>query len=186
MNRQEVRIIGGDWRGRRLRVADAPGLRPTGDRIRETLFNWLQPIVAGARCLDLFAGTGALGLEAASRGAARVTLVDQHPRAVRQLREHIQILKADRVEALQASALAYLDQPAGHRFDVVFLDPPFDSDIIGNCCALLESRGWLNDTAWIYLEQPVKRPIELPNNWRFLRSKTAGQVAYHLAQRTTP
>ncbi len=178
-----LRIIGGRWRGRRLAIAAVPGLRPTTDRVRETLFNWLMPVVAGAHCLDLFAGSGALGLEAASRGAAEVVLVERAKAAVEQLRRHLQTLQADTVRVVQADALAFLAGPP-RPFDIVFLDPPFRRGLLAPCIERLEQGGWLADEARIYIEAERELPPEaLPANWELLRSKGAGQVGYHLAAR---
>lgn len=182
----ELRIIGGEWRGRRLRFPDAEGLRPTADRVRETLFNWLQAYIPGARCLDLFAGSGAMGLEAVSRGAELALMVDRSREALESLERNRALLKSDRIRPLQQDALRLLEGTARERFDVVFLDPPFDSDIIGSCCERLERGGWLADTAFVYLEQDKSRPLPpLPANWTIHRSGTAGRVGYYLARRTS-
>lgn len=189
MNRQisepVVRIIGGQHRGRKLTFAELPGLRPTGDRIRETLFNWLQPVVEGARCLDLFAGSGALGMEAASRGAAQVVMVEQAGSAVRQLEHNRETLGLDQLSIVRADALQFLEQPPT-PFDVVFLDPPFDNDLLGAVCQRL-TMGWLAVDARIYLEEDLSREFpELPEDWQWLRQKSAGRVRYGLAQATLP
>jgi 16S rRNA (guanine966-N2)-methyltransferase len=176
-----LRIIGGQWRGRKLRFDDGEGLRPTTDRVRETLFNWLQPLIQGAHCLDLFAGSGALGLEALSRGAAEVRFVERNPRAVRALQENLALLQADNGRVQQGDALTYLRGPA-QPFDVVFLDPPFRQALLAPALQLLAEGGWLNPGARIYieLESELGEPV-LPEGWELLRSKRAGQVAYHLA-----
>ncbi len=149
-----VRIIGGRHRGRRLAFPDLPGLRPTGDRIRETLFNWLQPMLPGARCLDLFAGSGALGLEAASRGAGEVLLLDQAPQAVRQLQGHIVDLGLSQAKAVQADALDWLQAaPPQPSFDIVFIDPPFSAGLLEPCCQQLASSGLLAENARVYLRR---------------------------------
>ena len=149
-----VRIIGGEWRGTRLPVADVGGLRPTSDRVRETLFNWLQPKLAGARVLDLFAGSGALGLEAVSRGASEAWLVERDPVLAEALRGTAERLKAGaRVQVARADALAWLQAPLHGRFDVVFLDPPFDAGLWAQ--ALERLPPWLADDAWLYLERPA-------------------------------
>lgn len=182
----QVRIIGGQWRGRKLNFPDIPGLRPTPDRVRETLFNWLAPVIAGSRCLDLFAGSGALGFEAASRGAADVVLVEREPRIVKSLREQAQRLGAGNVRIVQADARQYLSG-AAHPYDVVFLDPPFGQGLLAS---FLESlgQGWLASDAWIYLEAERGFSGEqlselLPEGFGLVRSKLAGQVGYHLARR---
>lgn len=179
----QLRIIGGQWRGRKLAFPDVPGLRPSGDRVRETLFNWLAPCLAGARCLDLFAGSGALGLEAASRGAGEVLMLDRSPVVVRQLQAHCDLLQAGQVQVQQVDALHYLQGDA-RPFHIVFLDPPFHQGLLAPCCALLEERGWLAPKAWIYLEVECELgEPSLPTGWRLHRSKTAGEVGYHLALR---
>ena len=181
--KQRLRIIGGRWRGRRLEIADLPGLRPTADRNRETLFNWLQPVLPGSRCLDLFAGSGALGLEAASRGAERVVLVEQAVPAVRQLREAIRLLQADNVSVWPGDARQFL-RAQSQAFDIIFLDPPFSSGLLTSICEQLEQAGWMAADARIYLEHAAtETPPPLPENWQLLREKTAGQVRYALYQR---
>lgn len=184
---QRLRIIGGQWRGRRITFPDAPGVRPTPDRVRETVFNWLQPVIAGARCLDLFAGSGALGFEALSRGAAQVVLVDADSRVAAHLREQGAVLQAEGLEVVAAEALQYLDVPAPARFDIVFLDPPFGGGLLGPCCRILEAGGWLAAGARIYLEaEGSLQQLPLPDTWSLVRSKQAGQVGYHLAVRQSP
>ncbi len=181
-----VRIIAGRWRGRRLPVPDLPGLRPTPDRVRETLFNWLAPWVEGAACLDLFAGTGALGLEAASRGARRVVMVDESDRVAAGLRERVTELGARGVEVHRAEGLAWLRR-ANERFDVVFLDPPFRHGLIPPACALLEERELLVAGGYAYLEaEGTVEPGALPPGWELVRSGRAGDVRYHLARRAGP
>jgi 16S rRNA (guanine966-N2)-methyltransferase len=181
----ELRIIGGRWRGRRLRFPDAAGLRPTPDRVRETLFNWLSPVLPGARCLDLFAGSGVLGLEALSRGAATAVLVDKHSAVVAQLRATVALLGADQADVLWADALPFLQGEEWRgAHDIVFVDPPYRLDLLEPCCSLLEQRGWLADRAYIYLESPSQGALPLlPPRWRIVRSDTAGEVAYRLALR---
>ncbi len=182
-----LRIIGGEWRGRRLAFPDLDGLRPTPDRVRETLFNWLQPVIPGARCLDAFAGSGALGLEALSRGAAQVTLLDSAPKVIAQLRENLALLKCAHAELHCASALNYLDRPAHQTYHIVFLDPPYRKGLLAPACQLLEDHGWLTEGALIYLEaEPELSPLPVPANWEIVRNKQAGQVSYYLAQRHPP
>jgi 16S rRNA (guanine966-N2)-methyltransferase len=182
MRTQQVRIIGGALRGRRLRFADVTGLRPTGDRVRETLFNWLQPDILGARCLDLFAGSGALGLEAASRGAARVVMMDRVPRVVRQLRDNVATLGLANVEVIQADALRWLASPP-IAFDLVFLDPPFADDLLGQVCERLVAGRWLNPGALTYLEADAATGLPaLPPLLRWEKRKRAGQVEFGLAR----
>ncbi len=146
----QLRIIGGLWRGRKLSFPDVDGLRPTGDRIRETLFNWLAPDMQGAHCLDLFSGSGALGLEALSRGADSSLLLEKHPTAARQLKDNLQLLKADNGRVEQVDSLQWLNSAqVSHRFDIVFIDPPFALDLWDEVVAVLESRNWLADEAVI-------------------------------------
>jgi 16S rRNA (guanine966-N2)-methyltransferase len=176
----QVRIIGGSQRGRKISFPDLPGLRPSGDRVRETLFNWLQPHLSGADCLDLFAGSGVLGFEAASRGAARVVLIEQAATAVQQLQQSSKMLGLEQVRIEQADSLQWL-QGVAQPFDIVFLDPPFADDLLSECCLLLEQGGWLQPQARIYLEIDAADELpNLPDNWRLLREKKAGQVAFFL------
>lgn len=180
-----VRIIGGQWRGMRIDFPPLPGIRPSPDRVRETLFNWLQHSIAGARCLDLFAGSGALGIEALSRGAAHVTFVDREARIQRHLTATLQKLGAADVVVRAADAMQFLEGPR-QTFDVVFLDPPFASDMLQDVCNALAT-GWLSKGAYIYLECPSEMPIPaLPPGWSVHRSKRAGQVGYHLLRSTAP
>ena len=179
----ELRIIGGEWRSRKLPVAEVPGLRPTPDRVRETLFNWLQADIVSARCLDLFAGSGALGLEAASRGAREVVLVESSVVAQKNLASNIATLKAQQVQLVCADALSWLQQ-AHPPFDVVFIDPPYASDLLAPSCDLLEQQHLLTAQAKIYLEYDAQRDLPpLPKNWQIIHGKRAGQVGYYLAQR---
>ena len=178
----QLRIIAGSWRGRKLYFAPVPGLRPTPNRVRETLFNWLQPVIRGARCLDLYAGSGALGIEAASRGAATVVLVDRDSQVVRTLREQLQILKAEQVQLVQADVANWLSGTP-QTFDIVFLDPPFGAGLLPASIRQLEAGGWLAPVAWIYVEGEQGLVPELPDNWELYRSKRAGRVGYHLLRR---
>ena len=182
----QLRIIGGDWRSRRLSFPDAPGLRPTPDRVRETLFNWLAPYVEGARVLDPFAGSGALLLEALSRGASRGLALELNPTAAAALRGNLELLRAGNAEVRQADALQHLQGATAEPFDLVFLDPPFHKDLLVPACLLLESRGWLASHAWIYTEsERAPSSLGLPGNWRLHREKHTGQVHYALWQRQT-
>lgn len=177
---QSVRVIGGQWRSRRISFPDLPQLRPTPDRVRETLFNWLAPIIDGAQCLDLFAGSGALGIEALSRGAAEVVFLEQSREAAVSLREQLGLLNAQHARVIESDALHYLQRTQDH-FDIVFLDPPYDSDLLPQICELLEKRSLLRPHARIYIEQRTDATLSLPSQWELLRSKRAGQVHYHLA-----
>ncbi|MFZ1493864.1 MAG: 16S rRNA (guanine(966)-N(2))-methyltransferase RsmD [Candidatus Competibacter denitrificans] len=181
----QLRVIAGQWRGRRLHFPDLPGLRPTPDRVRETLFNWLAPVLPGARCLDLFAGSGALGIEALSRGAAGVVFVEQQLAAVKSLRANLLQLAARDARVECAEALAWLRQ-ASTPFEIVLLDPPFGHNLLEPACVALEQGGWLAATAWIYLETETGLRPMLPSNWGLHREKTAGAVTYRLARRECP
>ena len=178
-----VRIIGGTWRGRRVAFPDLPGLRPTPDRVRETLFNWLQQRVAGARCLDLFAGSGALGLEALSRGAREVVFVDRAPAVVLNLRAQLSRLDASApATILEADAVRFLQSP-GLAFDIAFLDPPFGDGALRQYVALLEAGNWLSNGALLYVENARRGGVPtLPMQWELLKSKLAGEVGYHLVR----
>ena len=179
-----IRIIGGEWRGRKLKVPDLINLRPTPDRIRETLFNWLAPVITGAHCLDAYTGSGALGFEALSRGAAHVVMVDDSATVVQLLQEELAILKSDNADIYRAKAPRQLKKPT-KPFDIVFLDPPFAEDMLLPTCFYLEEQNFLAPDAYIYLES--REPIaenQLPPHWQMIKSKRAGQVAYHLAHRT--
>lgn len=179
-----LRIIAGRHRGRKLKFADVPGLRPTPDRVRETLFNWLAPLIPGARCLDLFAGSGALGFEALSRGAREVVFVDNHPLAVQALRDNIALLGEGNAEVIQSSALDWLSHVPAEPFDIVFLDPPFRQNLLASCCQRLDAAGWLASPAAIYIEREAESDAPcLPEGWIIEKAKTAGQVTYGLVYR---
>lgn len=179
----QIRIIGGSWRGRRLIFPKLEGLRPTPDRVRETLFNWLSPSIQGSYCLDLFAGSGALGVEALSRGAAKVTFVEQHPIAIRQLRQNLIGLGVAPECAVQAEVLSWLKGQA-KPFDVVFIDPPFGHNLLLPTCVGLEKECWLAPYASIYIEaEKDLNTLSLPKTWRIEREKIAGKVIYRLAVR---
>ncbi len=181
-----LRIVAGNWRSRLLDIADVPGLRPTSERIRETLFNWLEPRISGARCLDLFAGTGALGLEALSRGARSTVFVEKSMPAVSALNANIKTLGAEGAVVRQMDALDYLRGENAGRFDLVFLDPPFAADMIDEVCRLLVEREMLADDARIYIEQErSKAEPTLPGGWELLKNKTAGNVRYMLVRQKT-
>ena len=176
-----LRIVAGNWRSRLLEVADVPGLRPTPERIRETLFNWLAPHIQGARCLDLFAGTGALGLEALSRGAAGSVFVETSAKALATLRHNIDDLDAAGASIVAASAFDYLERERGGKFDIVFLDPPFAEDLVGRACELIDRSGVLSENGLVYVEEQKSRPRpELPAGWTVLKERTAGNVRYAL------
>lgn len=181
--RNEIRIIAGAWRRRKLRFPVAEGLRPTPDRVRETLFNWLRDDIEGARCLDLFAGSGALGFEAASRGAGKVVLVESGDTVCAALRQSCAVLAADQVFVVQDNVRHYLTGPA-EPFDVVFLDPPFQRGWLQAMSLMLENRGWLAPHALVYLESERELRLDgLPAAWSRIRQGEAGDVAYGLYQR---
>jgi 16S rRNA (guanine966-N2)-methyltransferase len=177
----QLRIIGGQWRGRKLSFPAVDGLRPTSDRVRETLFNWLAPVVPGARCLDLFSGSGALGLEALSRGAAHCDFVDSSNAALGQIAKHLETLGAsDRGQCHTLSAMQFLQQ-ATTAYDVVFIDPPFSSDLVNTSCSALAEGQLLAPGAHIYLEtRGSETAPQTPGNWALHRDKRAGDVAYRL------
>jgi 16S rRNA (guanine966-N2)-methyltransferase len=179
-------------RGRRWRFPDIPDIRPTPDRVRETLFNWLGPRVIGARCLDLFAGSGALGLESLSRGASNVVLVEQNAAVARALSEVMtewnvqgaQVVRADAFAFLRGSPTSATGEPA-QPFDIVFLDPPFAAGLVARAATLLEQRGWLTPQALVYMECSARdTPPVLPETWKALKGKQAGEVGYHLLARS--
>lgn len=180
-----VRIIGGHWRGTKLPVADAEGLRPTSDRVRETLFNWLQTVLPGARVLDLFSGSGALGLEAVSRGAREAFLVERDAELAQGLRASVERLHAaGQVEVVRADAMAWLQAPLHGRFDLVFLDPPFADGRWTEVLARLDP--WLAPDAWLYLESPVGQAIDPGPGWRMHRSGETREARYALFRRIAP
>ncbi len=188
--RNSVRIIAGTWRGRRLHFPNLPGLRPTPDRVRETLFNWLQHEVSGARCLDLFAGSGALGMEALSRGAVECVFVEQAQAAARALVEQLrQFGGAARGRVVEMGAARFLRTPVGPggdggaAFDVLFLDPPYGERALEQYIPLVDAGGWVRPGGLVYLEseRTAGQPA-LPAGWEMLRSKSAGEVGYHLAR----
>ena len=173
-----LRIIGGSWRGRKLPFPCVEGLRPTSDRIRETLFNWLAADIHQARCLDLCAGSGALGFEAISRGAGLAVLLDSHPAVVKQLQLNCKTLQTDQVQVHRDDALSFLKAGCLQPFTLIFLDPPFAANLWQPLAAALQQGGWLAPEALIYVEAPVNPPFVLPECWQLIKDKKAGQVAY--------
>ena len=182
---RELRIIAGEWRGRKLRFPAKTTIRPTPDRVRETLFNWIGPRIRGLRALDLFAGSGVLGLEALSRGAAAVTFVDSDPRAVQALRERLTEWGAQGATVIRAEAQAFVAAgAAAGPFGLVFLDPPFAAGLLPPIARALEMGGWLEPGALLYVEAAAaERLPEWPAGWESLRSGQAGAVGYHLLRR---
>jgi 16S rRNA (guanine966-N2)-methyltransferase len=181
--RNSVRIVGGAWRGRRVSFPDSPGLRPTPDRVRETLFNWLQQMIVDTRCLDLFAGSGALGFEALSRGAREVVFVDQERAVAETLRAELERLGGSaRGRVVQSPAGGFLGE-VGAPFDVIFLDPPFGAGALPQYVERLASGAWVKPGGWVYLEsERGTGPPLMPPRWELVKSKSAGEVGYHLAR----
>jgi 16S rRNA (guanine966-N2)-methyltransferase len=185
--RNSVRIIAGVWRGRRVNFPDLPGLRPTPDRVRETLFNWLQHSIVETRCLDLFAGSGALGLEALSRGAKTLLFVEQAQRAARGLVTELARLGGTaRGRVVEMGASRFLRTPGdvyGAPFDLVFMDPPFGQNALAEFIPLLDAHDWVKPGGLVYLENEKAAGVPgLPSHWELLKSKLAGEVGYHLAR----
>lgn len=182
----QVRIIGGKWRGRRLDVVDRRSLRPTPDRVRETLFNWLAPVLPGARCLDLFAGSGILGFEAESRGAETVYLIENDPRAARALRGVAERLEATASSVFESDAFQWLTRASSDSawampYDIVFIDPPYTSDWAVKTLRKLAAESLVHRDSLVYVESAeALDPKSLPPGWDLYRAKTAGQVRYHL------
>ncbi len=180
----KIKIIGGNWRSRQIEVLDAQGLRPTPNRVRETLFNWLQGDIFNAHCLDLFAGSGALSFEAASRGAKSVIQIENNAAACDVLKANAQKLGASQIQTVQIDALTFLAESPEKPFEVVFLDPPFGLDFVAQSAKLLTRNNWLAPYAKIYVETEKSLQLTLPENWRLLKDKSAGEVAYRLFEVT--
>jgi len=177
-----IRIIAGKHRGRKLPVLSAEGLRPTTDRVKETVFNWLMPYIHDANCLDCFAGAGSLGFEALSRGAAQVTLVELNKSAAKQLESNKQLLKANNLTIINDNVLNFLQTSVSQPLDLIFIDPPFRQNLVSQTAEKIEN-GWLADNALIYVEMEVESNQQLPDTWQLIKEKVAGQVAYRLFQR---
>lgn len=181
---QKLRIISGKWRGRRFQFPAISGLRPTPDRVRETLFNWLATYLPGAKCADLFAGSGALGLEALSRGAAWVEFYDTSLVAVQHIQQVLHVFSATNAQVQQASVPDQLPSAITQPFDIIFLDPPFHQGLVAICSQWLEDQQWLTANGLIYIETEASLAFPtLPANWQLLKQAKAGQVKYYLAQR---
>ena len=177
-----LRIIGGQWRSRRLTFSAVEGLRPTTDRVRETLFNWISPVITGARCLDLFTGSGALGLEALSREAGSVTFIDQSSVATHSLKQNLQLLQANNADVINTDAIKWLQATTPESpYNIVFIDPPFRCGLVYECIEQLQSKPLLTSGSYIYIEieKEAVRP-QTPANWQLHREKEAGQVRYML------
>lgn len=181
-----VRIISGQWRGRKLPVHNVEGLRPTTDRVKETLFNWLAQDIYQSKCLDLFAGSGGLSFEALSRGAESVTMLELDKKAANQLEQNLKTVGATNATVVNGDSLAFLSQP-GSAHDLIFIDPPFRKDLIQDVITALENNGWLAPHAMIYIEAEKELGnLTTPNHWHLHREKTAGQVCYRLFAREEP
>lgn len=175
----QFRVIGGNWKGRKLRFIEVEGLRPSLDRIRETLFNWLQNDIHGATCLDLFAGSGAIGIEALSRGATNVQFVELNRKAFHQLEENLGLVNADNAHVLHGDAFDFI-QSNQQTFDIIFLDPPFNKGIAQKVIEQLAQAEWLKPQTLIYIEVEQGLELNVPNNWTELKDKKAGQLQYKL------
>jgi 16S rRNA (guanine966-N2)-methyltransferase len=178
-----LRIVAGTLRGSRIAVPDRAGLRPTPDRVRETLFNWLMPYLPGMHCLDLYAGTGALGIEALSRDAGACTFIEYDRELCKALSANLARLNVDVAEVVNADASAWLTG-AGRRFGLVFLDPPFDADLWTDAAQALERGGWIADGGFAYVEAPRDARFELPSTWQLHREGHAGAVRFALYRRS--
>ncbi len=178
-----IRIIGGKYRGRKLPVKDVEGLRPTTDRVKETLFNWLMNDVRDSKVLDCFAGSGGLGFEALSRFAQSVTFLEKDKVAFEQLQKNIQAIGTADARALHTDTLLWLAKSAPEQFNLVLIDPPFRKGLAQPVCEHLEQQQWLADDALIYIEIEQELTLSVPRNWELLKEKTAGQVSYRLYAR---
>ncbi|MFY8274354.1 16S rRNA (guanine(966)-N(2))-methyltransferase RsmD [Pseudoalteromonas sp. SSDWG2] len=180
----QIRIIGGQHRGRKLPVHDVTGLRPTTDRVKETVFNWLMMDVRDANVLDCFAGAGSLGFEALSRFAAKATLIELDNTAAKQLEENAQLLKLSNVDIINTNAITFVQQMAQQSFDLVFVDPPFNQNLSTPCCEALEENNWLSEQALVYVEvESDNQDFSAPANWQLFKEKVAGQVWCRLYRR---
>ncbi len=185
MKRNQVRIIGGKWRSRIVHFSNTKELRPTPDRVRETLFNWLAPHVVDSHCLDLYSGTGVLCLEAISRGAGLAVSVEKNRENIKALQQNAKLLEADELQIIEADVLAWLETPPIAPFDIVFVDPPYRANSLPLCFELLEKNKWVKPGSLIYFE--YNHPIDatnLPATWELLKQKKAGVVHYHLTRKT--
>lgn len=179
-----LRLVGGRHRGRKLQFPSARGLRPTADRTRETLFNWLAPVINGSVCLDLFAGSGALGFEALSRGARHVTMLEMAMPVFRQLQQNADLLgETEHTELLHQSALSWIEQSTDRQFDVIFIDPPFKENLLEQIIEKLINQNMVKPSGFIYVERDKGQQLpDFPHGYSVIRDKTAGQVAYSLIE----
>ena len=180
----KVRIISGKWRGRKIDIADVEDLRPTPDRVRETLFNWLSPDLADALCLDLFAGSGVLGFEALSRGAQQVVAIEKSKVCIDMLLNNKSLLNAPAYQLIHADAVQWLNDNRKKSFDIIFIDPPYRQDKLTECFNLIEQYGILSAAGLVYFEDnKAVAKEQIPQAWTVLREKKAGQIYYYLAQK---
>lgn len=179
----QLRIIAGQWRGRKLPIVTSNGLRPTPERVRETVFNWLTPYIYDARVLDCFSGSGALSLEALSRGAKSAIMLEKEMPVAKSLNSYLSMLSATNGQVININALSWLSQGATVPFDIIFLDPPFRKGFLQKTCALLSDNGYINDKGIVYIEVEKELSLTmLPRHWHLLKNKTAGQISYSLWQ----
>ncbi|MGH1539766.1 MAG: 16S rRNA (guanine(966)-N(2))-methyltransferase RsmD [Arenicella sp.] len=182
----QIRIIAGQWRGQKLAVADSEGLRPTSDSVRETVFNWLMPYIAGARCLDACAGTGALGFESLSRGAVNVDFVEKNRNLCADIKANIERFST-KANVYQQSIDDFLATNSQQlNYDLVFIDPPFSAQMQSSLCEQLDQGAWLADGALIYVEMPRSQTLEMPEHWELMRHKKTRQIQYALLHRAGP
>lgn len=183
-----IRIIGGKYKGRKLPVLSQDGLRPTTDRVKETLFNWLMPVIQDATCLDCFSGSGSLAFEALSRGAKCVVMLEKNKQTAAQLKKNSLLLKSDNLAIHTTDSLNYLNQSALQQFDIVFIDPPFHQGLASKTISYLETYNWLQNDAYIYVETEINYPLiaHIPTNWQLHREKKMGQVHSYLFKRENP
>lgn len=187
INKRSLRIIGGQWRRRQLYFPEVAGLRPTPDRTRESIFNSLAPLIKGCHCLDLFAGSGILGLEALSRGAKSVVLVEKSLLAFTQIKANCDLLATKSVQCRCQDAFDFLNTTSPHeKFDLVFVDPPFYQGLALRTCHLLAEQQWLNPNAWVYVEaEKTLEPQQFPPSWQIKKSKLMGSLRYYLLSTPT-
>ncbi|MCV2402119.1 16S rRNA (guanine(966)-N(2))-methyltransferase RsmD [Marinomonas sp. C2222] len=182
----KLRIIAGEWRSRQLPIPNVEGLRPTPDRVRETLFNWINPYIPGASCGDFFCGSGALGFEALSRGAKHLTFVDSSKVVARQMAENLTTLNAKNASVVTQNAAIFLGSTPSTPLDIIFLDPPFRKGWLAQIIPLLE-KGWLAERAFVYIEMEKETSLpDLPEHWTLSKEKIAGQLVYRLFEVVSP
>jgi len=181
-----IRLISGKWRGKKLLVKNLAGLRPTTNRTKETLFNWLMHDIRDANCLDCFSGSGSLGFEALSRFAKHAQLIEQNSSVIKQLQTNALQLNAKNIAIFEGDCIKFLQQTASQHFNIVFVDPPFNKGLIEPCCQLLEKNGHLSENSLIYIEMEADLSrLTLPKNWTLLKEKKTKQVIYRLYTRAS-